>query len=259
MNSIVILCVLIAAASAIPTPRFGKVIGRIIGGEDASPNEFPYMVSVQYFGSHLCGGAIIRGDAVLTSAHCIVGPLQSMTIKAGKHNIREQESTEQTRTLTSIHSHEGYPGATGFSDDIAVLRVSVPFVMSSAVAPIPIAPPGHVASGGASILGWGTLQEDGAYPDVLQKAEVSIVTDDACLAAYGAANFEGDKMICAGLPNGGADSCAGDSGGPMTAQDRGYRYLAGLTSFGNGCGRPGFPGVYTEVAHYTDFINTHAG
>jgi len=259
MKTAVIILAVFAAASALPRPHLGRnVIGRIVGGEIANPNEFPYLVSLQYFGSHVCGGTIIRGDAVLTSAHCIVGEPNSLSIKAGKHNIREQEATEQTRYVVAIHVHPGYPGeTTGFSSDLAVIRVQPPFVMTAQVAPIPIAPPDHLATGWGTIMGWGALREDGSLPDVAYKAEVPFVSDQQCRVAYGQAAVE-DSMICAGLAAGGVDACTGDSGGPITANDRHYIYLAGIMSWGFGCARPGYPSVYTEVSHFNEFINTHA-
>ena len=55
---------------------------------------------------------------------------------------------------------------------------------------------------------------------------------------------------------GGSDACSGDSGGPLVcplAED-GSLVLTGVTSWGQGCGRPGKPGVYTEVAHFIGWI-----
>jgi len=259
MKVLAIILAIVAISSALPRPYLQRQIHpRIVGGEPATPHEFPYMVSLLYFGSHICAGAIIRGDAVLTVAHCIVGEASSLSIKAGKHNLREQESTEQTRYVTAVHVHPNYQSQTDFSNDIAVLRVQPPFVMTGEVGPIPVAPANHTATGPASIIGWGSLREEGSLPDILYKAEVPIMTDNECRASYGSTNFE-SHMMCAGFPQGGVDSCTGDSGGPLTANDRSYRYLAGLMSWGYGCARPGYPSVYTEVSNFADFINTAAG
>jgi len=46
----------------------------------------------------------------------------------------------------------------------------------------------------------------------------------------------------------------GDSGGPLVHNVQGRWTLIGLTSFGDGCARPGYPGVYTEVGHHLEWI-----
>ena len=54
----------------------------------------------------------------------------------------------------------------------------------------------------------------------------------------------------------GQDSCQGDSGGPLIVMDgdKGLMYLRGIVSFGtNKCGH-GYPGVYTDIAYYVDWI-----
>ena len=48
--------------------------------------------------------------------------------------------------------------------------------------------------------------------DVLQEAQVPIITNDKCREAYGASAIT-DRMICAGYSSGGTDTCQGDSGG----------------------------------------------
>ena len=69
-----------------------------------------------------------------------------------------------------------------------------------------------------------------------------------CKEGYGSEYYP-ESMICAGV--GGKDSCQGDSGGPLTCSGE----LCGIVSWGYGCAEPGYPGVYTRVTSYIDFIN----
>lgn len=50
-----------------------RLDGRIVGGEDADISEFPHQISLQYYGSHICGGTIIASNRVVTAAHCTDG------------------------------------------------------------------------------------------------------------------------------------------------------------------------------------------
>ena len=91
---------------------------------------------------------------------------------------------------------------------------------------------------------------------MLQKAYVKVQTQSSCKKNYALADVTiTDKMVCAGWPNGGVDACLGDSGGPLMAVEDGYYKLCGITSFGIGCARVGYYGVYTQVCHYIDWID----
>ena len=101
-----------------------------------------------------------------------------------------------------------------------------------------------------TIVGWGATEEGGDVPDNLQEARVPITTDQYCAGAY--SDFDAQTMVCAGFPQGGVDTCQGDSGGPMFGKtSAGALRVVGTTSFGEGCARPGRPGVYGRVADDT--------
>lgn len=82
-----------------------------------------------------------------------------------------------------------------------------------------------------------------------------VVNQEACGKAY--EDFGGitDRMICAGHTEGGKDACQGDSGGPLVAEGK----LIGIVSWGYGCARPNYPGVYSRVAVARDWIRENAG
>jgi len=166
------------------------------------------------------------------------------------------EGNEQTVVLSKIIQHEDYNGFT-ISNDISLLKLSQPLSFNDNVRAIDIPAQGHAASGDCIVSGWGTTSEGGSTPSVLQKVSVPIVSDAECRDAYGQSDIE-DSMICAGVPEGGKDSCQGDSGGPLACSDTGSTYLAGIVSWGYGCARPGYPGVYAEVSYHVDWIKANA-
>lgn len=68
-----------------------------------------------------------------------------------------------------------------------------------------------------------------------------------------------ESQYCAFDPVGSKDSCQGDSGGPLQTIPlfSGPAKAVGVVSFGVGCGR-GKPGIYTRIAHYIEWIGSHA-
>ena len=120
----------------------------------------------------------------------------------------------------------------------------------------------------ATAAGWGTTQfsrnpKPGAhfpYSTVLRRVVLPIHTDATCITAMGvgARYYFPAVMLCAGhLDNHTADTCDGDSGGPLFMEPPGPQteaVLVGITSWGYGCGLHGYPGVYTEVAVFRSWV-----
>jgi secreted trypsin-like serine protease len=183
------------------------------------------------------------------------------------------------RGVTAI-VHSGYqPQSETHENDIALLRLNED-VRSTAVTPL--------LRGDAAlesppvkgvVTGWGRMREvtpDGTdavtgekidpkevVPDRLMEVKIPLVTTSACSAVYKAAASAGiidGRTLCAAVPEGGKDSCQGDSGGPLVAQDRGGRWTQiGVVSWGNGCGRKDFPGIYTRVSAFAGWIRQNVG
>lgn len=231
---------------------------KIVGGTQASPNEFPYQISLRRLGSHICGGSVYDADYIITAAHCTDGTaVGSLSIVAGEHSLSTNSGLEQVRSVAAKIEHPLY-NSNSQENDICLLRLSSPLTLNSVVAPVTLPAQGAATATGTDcvVSGWGTTSSGGStIPDILRKVTVPIVSDASCRASYGI-NAISDSMICAGFSNGGADSCQGDSGGPLVVQ--GTRKLVGVVSWGIGCGSPNYYGVYTEVAYFHNWIVNNA-
>jgi trypsin len=236
----------------------GELHQRIVGGVEASLGEFPFIVSLQSgsFG-HFCGGSLIKKNWVLTAAHCVKGS----SIKKIVIGLHDQDDTKNAESLKAkrIIAHPQYDS--NASDyDFALIELS----KDSAFQPIDVNSEEIQISNDpnqaiiATTAGWGATSE-GSYnlPNLLQKVDVPLVPADVCNKSYSGQIT--DRMICAGYAQGGKDSCQGDSGGPLVAETADHhRVLVGVVSWGQGCARPDYYGVYSKVNSVYDWIENTA-
>lgn len=98
---------------------------------------------------------------------------------------------------------------------------------------------------------------DGPSSAVLQYADVPVVDRQRCKEKFGSKAIIDDRIICAGWTTGKKDACQGDSGGPLMfgqSKDDIRFFQIGIVSYGFRCAEPGYPGVYTNVISFLDWI-----
>jgi len=265
MIIIAIVGLLLAAAIADPIPlaaidrldqqiRKGDngTLGRIVGGENALSGEIPYIASFRYIGgSHWCGGSIITARTIVTAAHCVDGDTASQL--QIRYNTLTHGSGGTLVLVSDLFIHENYDSYE-IDNDVAVIITATPLDFSgpnAAVVQLPAQGQDPAEGSEVIVSGWGTLTEgSGSLPANLQKVLVPIVGRPKCNTQY--ASFGGitDAMICAGVDEGGKDACQGDSGGPLVSNN----VLWGATSWGYGCARANYAGVYTRIGLFVNWI-----
>ncbi|XP_046978729.1 trypsin-7-like [Vanessa cardui] len=218
--------------------------GKIVGGYETTIENFPYQAQLllekgeDYY---QCGGSIINENTILTAAHCLTG-ISKVYVRTGSSEAGSGGSMTVSNNFTQ---HPKYNART--SDyDVGVVRLSTPITIDGdKTKVIQLAKKGSTIAPGTNVLvsGWGTTSENGETSDNLMAVEVPTVSNDQCRKSYSTLTV---RMFCAGVPEGGKDSCQGDSGGPAVSKSSGIQL--GIVSFGSGCARKGYPGVYTRVS-----------
>ncbi|GLH15199.1 Trypsin-1 [Gryllus bimaculatus] len=210
-----------------------------------------WKVSLQYGGVHNCGGSIISEKYVVTAAHCVFGSVAGYTVRAGSSY---HASGGTVHAVYSIARHARFNEETDYDSDVALIRIVDTFQFGPTVQPIKLPPAGFEPEEGtiAVVSGWGNLNEGNSNaPAQLQYVEVPIVNIHACNFYY--LGLITETMVCAGVTEGGRDACQGDSGGPLVIDD----VLVGVVSWGYGCARPQFPGVYASAGYFRSWINAN--
>ncbi|XP_016519517.1 transmembrane protease serine 6 isoform X2 [Poecilia formosa] len=233
---------------------------RIVGGSDALEGEWPWQTSLQVRGTHICGGALISSQWVASAAHCFyddsVYSPSVWTVYLGKLLLNRSSSIEEVARVQQIHLHQYYDSES-HDYDLALLKLDRPAyaLLTGHARPACLPPPTHQLEPGLLcwVTGWGAQREGGGANNVLQKVDVRLVSEEACVRSYG--YLVTPRMLCAGYRSGGKDACQGDSGGPLVCQEPSGRwFLAGVVSWGKGCGRPDYYGVYTRITRLTNWI-----
>ncbi|XP_076225354.1 trypsin-like serine protease domain-containing protein masquerade isoform X3 [Nomia melanderi] len=238
---------------------------RVVGGEDADANEWCWQVAlINSLNQYLCGGALIGTQWVLTAAHCVTNIVRSgdaIYVRVGDHDLTRKYGSPGAQTLrvATTYIHHNHNSQT-LDNDIALLKLHGQAELKDGVCLVCLPARGvsHTAGKRCTVTGYGYMGEAGPIPLRVREAEIPIVSDAECIRKVNAVTEKifilPASSFCAGGEQGN-DACQGDGGGPLVCQDDGFYELAGLVSWGFGCGRLDVPGVYVKVSAFIGWIN----
>uniref|UniRef100_A0A8C6SBW4 pancreatic elastase n=1 Tax=Neogobius melanostomus TaxID=47308 RepID=A0A8C6SBW4_9GOBI len=266
-NLFLFVCVAVLAELE-PQPMYleDTVEKRVVGGQVAKPNSWPWQISLQYRSGfnyyHICGGTLIRAGWVMTAAHlyltiikrtpcaCVLSA-RTWRIVLGDHDISNHEGSEQYMSVSNVYIHPDWdrnrPSA---GNDIALLRLSSEATLNNKVK-LGALPP---------LDGSCPTTTTATSPSAkLKQAYLPVVNHNTCSSSGWWGSTVKTNMVCAG--GGNESGCQGDSGGPLNCSVGGRWVVHGVASFvsSSGCNAYRRPTVFTRASAFISWMNSHEG
>lgn len=252
---------------------------RLIGATTAGIDEFPWMGLIRYNNEEgvdvgfKCGATLINNRYLLTAAHCILTspePITVVSVRLGEWKLSTDVDCIYNIAISTCSDpvvdvnvdqqipHPYFSSSNG-NNDIGLLRLETDVTYTDFIRPICLPPlnlPPPPVGTIMTVCGWGATEE-GSQSDTKSKIEIPLISNSDCEKSVSKFTRITPNQVCAGGVEG-KDACKGDSGGPLMrvyVDDTSQWYQEGVVSRGRGCGKKGFPGVYTRVARYVNWIS----
>ncbi|XP_050079142.1 serine protease snake-like [Anopheles maculipalpis] len=246
-----------------------NVVELIVGGEAAKNGEFPHHALLGYPSeddgptgpySFSCGGSLISDRFILTAAHCFSYGDPEI-VRLGEYDLKVDSTSQLDFGIAEIIRHPSYRNSRSYHD-IALIRLNETVLFSKIIRPACLWTNPALNLSRFVATGFGKLEEGSIELSTnMMKVQLDLFPSSDCGELFrDNRNFrEGIKegQLCVGSIIGGKDTCQGDSGGPLQTitEPRSCIYnIVGVTSTGAACGVGNSKAIYTNVAHYLDWI-----
>jgi uncharacterized protein (TIGR03382 family) len=261
MSRCAVLVLLLAATSSASasqgsgtsTPEGDQGTSTVVGGTTVSPGQWPDAVAV--LGANgTCTGTLIAPDVVLTAGHCAgIKPTQVIA------NTIDYSASDGVRV--QVAKTEAYPNWQA-EYDVAVLVLASPI---EGVTPRKVGTgctfQGVVRNTSVRLVGFGATDDLGQTANTQLRQAMTAVTDPECTGGQGCKKeiAPGGEFVAGG--SGTADSCFGDSGGPVYLETPTGTVVIGAVSRGvDGSDTPcGGGGIYVRTDKLIDWIEETTG
>ena len=228
---------------------------RVIGGTDVAAGEYPFFA---YWDLQGCGATLVASDMLLSAAHCYIPEDDSGSddIDYGRVYLNSIEflggnAYDVVHVMVHPQFNGDYSSEPKYDFILLQINETIP---ANIATPVILNDNPNIPSledPWLTVIGFGSLDEKGKiYPDIMQQVDIPyIASQPDCSDLWpGATILDAELCTLHPSPEGGLDSCYGDSGGPLLTKDN---VQVGIVSWADGCGNIDAPAVAARVSYVT--------